>query len=125
MIHEQVEAEMRLISDLLDLTRALQGKLSTILTPCSVHAIIRKAVENERRRLDAGARTMSELSLGGGTMLSPASAISSSSLPDSLGHLKLVTHLDAVEDVCNVDPVRMNQVCMRARFSFLLLIICG
>jgi hypothetical protein len=57
-----------------------------ILTPCSVHAIIRKAIQNERRRLEAAERAAQEQAL------SLPLASPSSPSPDTLGNLKLETH---------------------------------
>ena len=116
MIQEQVEAELRLISDLLDVTRALQGKLSTVLTRCSIHSIIRKAIMHGKRRSEGaplckrGETSFDFDNLRLSSLPSPLTS-SSASLPNTLGNLNLVTHLDAPADIVNVDPVRMNQVC--------------
>jgi PAS domain S-box-containing protein len=43
MMRRNVELEFRLIDDLLDMTRVLNGKLSLLRTRCDLHAILREA----------------------------------------------------------------------------------
>jgi PAS domain S-box-containing protein len=52
MIRRNVELEARLIDDLLDVTRILQGKLRLQLAEADAHAVLRRAVEVCRGEID-------------------------------------------------------------------------
>ena len=53
MIRRNVELEARLIDDLLDVTRIVQGKLTLRVEPADVHSAIREAAETCRGDLEA------------------------------------------------------------------------
>jgi signal transduction histidine kinase len=53
MIRRNIELETRLIDDLLDLTRIVNGKLEMHLTPIDLHAVLARAIEICRPAIDA------------------------------------------------------------------------
>lgn len=52
MMHRNLQLEVRLINDLLDLTRIGGGKLSIELRPTNVHNVIRRAMESCRPQME-------------------------------------------------------------------------